>query len=88
MEQVFEPPTASGCSLGWCRDRRSVHCALSSGRQFITPQLAFTAPAAAPVEPLMVALNTPVVKFLKQQWLHQSRLNIMVYQQHTKDNVN
>ena len=40
--------------------------AITGGRQFIGPQLAqSTKPAAVAVEPLMVALNTPVVEIPK-----------------------
>jgi anti-sigma factor RsiW len=65
--------------------------ALSSSSQFITPQLAQSpAPAAAPVEPLMVALNTPVVKIPKAAEVAPQKpvKHNGFTQQQTKDNVN
>ena len=64
--------------------------ALSSDRQFISPQLAQSpAPALAPVEPLMVALNTPVVKIpTAAVAAPQKPVKYNGLPQHPKDNVN
>ncbi len=63
---------------------------LSTGRQFISPQLAQSpAPAVAPVEPLMVALNKPVVKIpIAAVAAPQKPVKYNGFPAHPKDNVN
>jgi anti-sigma factor RsiW len=64
--------------------------ALSSGRQYIGPQIAQSPEPAAPVESLMVALNTPVVEIPKAavEAPNKSVRQNGLPHQPSKDNVN
>ena len=59
--------------------------ALTGSRQFIGPQLAVAPKPAVPVEPLMVALNTPVVEIPKAEALEEPAKRNQ--HQQTKDSV-